>query len=214
MDREDPPVLTAELCDELLERWRRAGLPVATRLRPPLDGTSLSRRSEALGVRLSPEAIEWWGFHDGARVEPDDPLRAFARSITGGLDILSFDEAAELLTYWRGAARRAAEMTDPDLSDDSQFWYRDTFLPIFQSGGGHVALDCSLGQRARGSELFRISDEDAFDGLSSPIAAPLGSVVSWWIEAWDRGVLGWNAALPGFEYTGESVSGSTPWFLG
>lgn len=55
-----------ERLERLLRYWEHQGAPIASRLRRGLSGDDIDAAMDELGLRLPPEARQWFAFADGA----------------------------------------------------------------------------------------------------------------------------------------------------
>jgi len=153
------------------------GAPVADRLRPGLSDVEIDEVLGPLGIDLPEEARVWWKWHDGADPDGDRWIspRAFA--------YVSLGEATLIREEVRQQAQRAGTPDAPPPMDEPDYWWAPSWFPL-GSSGGTVACDYSVARH----EPSPIRVVDWWDEeFHRPKAASLGQMVSWWIDAFDRG---------------------------
>jgi hypothetical protein len=177
------PLLTEGLLEELAERWRAAGAPIADSLRPGLSDAEMDALVAPLGLRLPHEARVWWGWHDGAR--PSDRL-GVSWELGPGFGFFSLGEAVALYHEMRELFRDIWADEDPGMVD---YWWRPSWLPITECRGA-VRCDCAVSEDAPTPIYWAYSHDHDADGLTNPKVGSFGTLVCWWIEALDSG--GWR----------------------
>jgi cell wall assembly regulator SMI1 len=191
-----PPVLDLGLLGELEARWVQQGAPILQNLRGGLTPKEMDEQISSLGLRLPNEAKVWWGWHDGtgaARNRPHD------REIGRSLRFLSLAEAvAQARTSIKLAEQTAASFSgEPNTGDPGYWWWR-SWLPISPQSGGPIVLDC--GMRGEQTSPIRRIDWGADEQFWEPKARSFGELVSWWIDAFDRGAWRYDHGAKQWEY--------------
>ena len=153
---------------------RERGAPVVPRLRPSATPEALAAVEEHLGRPLPLEVRQWWGWHDGTDIKPDE--RAVRGSIGPGLIFLRTERAMEVTRECRDEAEDIAPENPDSL-------WRKTWLAI--GSLGKVACDCAVEFEAP----VPILDVDPHHApvLGAVSACSFGEMVRWWIEALEAG---------------------------
>ena len=147
--------------------------------------------TQPLGLELPTEGRVWWGWHDGTedvpecQIGPDLPFLSLA---------VALERRAEYL-------RLARELwgADADAAWDP------TWLPVTDPSRASIALDCSVPSGA--PSPIRVIEFEAAPSVNAvPRAESLGEVVALWVEAYDRGVWGFDAEKGLWEYRPERLS--------
>jgi cell wall assembly regulator SMI1 len=142
----------------------------------------------SLELTLPTEARVWWGWRDGASTMTNCAL---------GLDLLylPLEKALELYRRQLRIADQVAAGDDSLTAEDA--WPR-SWLPLSSTGrGAMMVCDCSVPDGA--PTPIRQVDLEFFNEAAEPAAASLGTVVSWWIDALDRGAWTYNSSLRRWE---------------
>lgn len=186
------PVLSDVLLSELHERWVAAGAPIAQRLRPGLSERRMSELMEPIGRTLPYEARLWWGWHDGAERAAPGEDRA-ARLVGPPFPFLSLEEALADYFRWRETVRTVVrgEAEPGRVEEWVDRWWPPHLLPLTHNVG---ALVCDLDTPDGAGTPVRWMEPSALhEGAPTPLARSLGEIVTWWIEAFDRGIWSYDA---------------------
>lgn len=106
---------------------------VLQRMRPGLSEDEILTAFVAAEVATTREAIRWWGWRDGSDVE-----------VLPGLGHISLTNALEGLEILRGQAVVAATTASIARISDPDAWWKQSWVPIFDTGGQpKTAIDCS-----------------------------------------------------------------------
>lgn len=172
------PLLSRDLLNELEARLRAARAPVAERLQPGLSEAQIDELTTPLGLQLPYEAREWWMWRDGVAVSPggDASVRTLGRFQLAPL--------AELVEHCLMVRELYAdvEAENPGLELWSEAWF-----PVLRADTREdVVCDCSI--QGRAPTPIQAFDPEFLDEDKKE-APSFGTLVSWWVEALDEGVL-------------------------
>lgn len=189
-------MLTVDGLEQLLDRWRSAGAPIAESLRPGLSEQAQDAIVTPLGLRLPHEARVWWGWHDGTNTT--------TASYAIGLDLLYLPLEKALGVYKRQLHVAATVASGDDSLSPEDVW-PDNWLPISIRGNGAMMVcDCSVPE---GSPTpIRHVDHEFFNQAVDPVAPSLGTVVSSWIDALDTGAWTFNPGLKRWDHDPSRLS--------
>jgi hypothetical protein len=163
-----------------LERyWVEQGAPVARRLRPGLTPSAMDALVGPLGLRLPAEAQTWWGWHDGAALQPGDLAKDI--ELRPGCE---FGSLADAVRIYRERREMAADV-HPD--DPDRLWPRP-LLPV--SRYGDIACWTDVPDGAPGP-MWEVDWHD--ERGPRPVASSFGEVVDWWLEQFAAGEVAWRA---------------------
>jgi cell wall assembly regulator SMI1 len=190
------PLLTEEMLEALVARWREQGAAIADDLRPGLAEAEMRAATEPFGLTLPAEARVWWGWHDGTA------------SMTGtsalGLDLLYLPLSTALAVY-QTQLRIAAQVAEgADSLAAGDVWPR-SWLPLSTKGAGMMMV-CDCGVPEGAPTPIRHVDHEFFDRSRTPVANSLGTVVTWWIDALDRGAWTYNRERRSWEELPERLA--------
>jgi cell wall assembly regulator SMI1 len=173
----------------LAARWEEQRAPVLTKLRPGLSGDAIDRASAACGLTLPTEARTWWGWHDGTNTT--------TATYAIGLDLLYLPLEKALAVYKRqlNVTQRVANGDDSLAPEDV---WPENWLPLSVKGNGAMMV-CDCGVPDGAPTPIRHVDHEFFNEARHPVARSFGTVVSWWIDALDRGAWTYNADLRRWE---------------
>jgi hypothetical protein len=195
----DAPLLDADLLAVLESRWRDQRWPGLERRRPGLRDDEIDAGTAPLGLRLPLEARRWWGWHDGIAIAPGD-LRKQHEFGGPGFVYLTLAAAVELYAEMRRIANEVAGPGEP-LSQD-ELWDPSWFPVTKAYNGGIVACDCSAPSAAR----TPIRAVHWKNGVVGEIRArSFGEMVSWWIDALDRGAWCYDLETGNWLYDWEQL---------
>jgi cell wall assembly regulator SMI1 len=184
-------MLDAQLLDRLSATWRAHGAPIEDALAPNRTVEFLTSDDGTLHVDLPEELRTWWAWHDGA-TKGRRPIHSWMMgpNLTPMSSTWSRD-------WWQTMMAEAATMATTVATDmpgtemaDTDYWWRETWVPLFSNGvGGTLVADCGLGPA--GVTPIRLVDWHHEKRLP-PATASLGQVVEWWIEAIELGIWTWD----------------------
>lgn len=169
--------LHTELLQELHQRWRAQGAPIADALAPGIDDEQIERLTAPLGLRVSEEARVWWRWHNGVASTADcarsswDRIGPTCRWRTPSLTARPVARWVLTSTAIRPRPRgRARGCPSPWTSCESSLTARCPTKPTYPS------------------RSFSFEEpEAAADGLPS-----LGELVRLWVEVIDSGAWRWR----------------------
>lgn len=165
----DPPVLTPELLEGLLESLTKAGFPTVQRLRPGLTVDQMDEITAPLGLVLPAEARVWWSRHNGGLDEaPIGSSHALAR-----------------LEEMVGQAQLLRRLHREGYEEAGVVTWDDRLLPLVHSET-MFGCDCSV-REGEPSPISVWIPKDAED-LREPVLPSLGSLVEIWTVAIDEGL--------------------------
>jgi cell wall assembly regulator SMI1 len=188
-------LLSEQRLDALAAGWREQRAPIADTLRPGLSGPVMDEATSSLDMTLPIEARVWWGWHDGASTMTNCAI---------GLDLifLPLENALDLYRRHLQTAEQLSAAGDVTTPDDA--WPR-SWLPMCSTGrGAMMVCDCSVPEGA--PTPIRHVDLEFFSEAAEPVAASLGTVVSWWLEALDRGAWSYNSSRQRWEEYPDRLS--------
>lgn len=176
------------LLRDLEQIWREVGdVKTLSALRPGLSEEEVRARTAHLPAPLPPEAVVWFGWHDGGEAGQGYGPRIGSSH----MEFLTLGKALRQYAWLCDfAADFAAEYGDredrPSLADAG---WDPRWFPLFQSMSGSVAgIDCSVNDEAAPIRVVAPSDLD-----KSAIDAPsLADVVAGWIEMYRTGAAQWR----------------------
>jgi len=170
------------LLDELEQRLRAFGAPIAGAFRP---GAAPERVREALaaeGVKPHDDLVIWWGWHDGAEVlppapsDPPIPPDSGENMLLGPWHVVSLDESVRF-RRWQRNEYEALGMGD---------LIPQSWVPVLVAGeAGELWADVE----ADGPAPLQIRDE-GYLGSEPPQFASLEEFVRLAIRAFDEGLVG------------------------
>ncbi len=161
-------VLSVELLEDLEKRWRDQRAPIAERLQPGLTVDEMETAVAPLGLELPEEAKVWWGWHDGAACADLGVPVAFSYA--------SLQHAVESAEFHRNLANEV-------MPEDPTWMWNWSWLPWSSDISG-----AALVIEARADmQVSPVSVHLKDDSADVPESAPsMGTLVSWWIELFDR----------------------------
>jgi cell wall assembly regulator SMI1 len=176
------------LLRDLEQIWREVGdVRTLAALRPGLSEAEVRARTAHLPAPLPPEAVVWFGWHDGGEAGQGYGPRIGSSH----MEFLTLEMALRQYAYQCDfAADFAAEYGDhedrPSLADAG---WDPHWFPLFMSMSGSVAgIECSVNDEAAPIRVVAPSDTD-----KSAIDAPsLSDVVAGWIEMYRTGAAQWR----------------------
>ncbi len=197
---EDAPLLTVELLEALAARWQAIGAPVADLLQPGLSDEEMDHLTEPLGLHVPYEARVWWGWHDGA---PSD-RKPFQREISGaGWKFFSLSRAVQEAEVQR---RRAEDIAGSREEAERILW-RWAWLPLSDDyHGGVIYVDGTADPDEGPTPIYYTEPEIGTRRADRPSARSFGEMVTWWIEAFDDGIYGYDAEQQCWTYDFERLS--------
>lgn len=176
----DPLILSDELLDQLEDRWRRQGAPVAGHLQPGRPVEEIVATLSTVGLSATEEALTWWSWHDGAR----------QREVVPAMRFLSVAQAvAETLRTRQTIAAAWADVPDV-LPEDV---WDPAWLMWLMGARSHAAIACD---GSPVSPVYHFRNEEPSIGTHPVGARSIGEVVGWWIEAIDGGALYYASDSP------------------
>jgi cell wall assembly regulator SMI1 len=202
MQSSDPdiPVLGPALLGALEDRWRSHRIPLIERLQPGVSAEEIDEVTSRIGVRLPVEARQWWQRHNG--VAARDIRYSRERIFAGpGFEYLPLAEAVE---RYRSLRRLAVEAAHDQVSNGltEAEWWNPAWFPITVAANGRViACDCSVSEGL--PTPIRSIKWGQDESWQEPRAASFGQVVCWWLEAFDAGAYGYDAANGAWTYRYE-----------
>lgn len=188
-------LLSAELLDSLLMRWRRLGAPIAEALLPGLVEEEMRRIADRAGLRLPRELRVWWGWRNGVR---DGGWRKTGRIVhdPSARDLgpkrvpLSLEQAVDLTLEYRRVAEEIADSepppTRPGVRD--RLW-RPEYLPLLFSDYQIV-----VGTGVKDDAPVPVHTHHWQEGRTPPKLPSLGDLICLWIDAIDRGAWTYDVA--------------------
>jgi hypothetical protein len=177
----------------LEELLGKQGAPMVSRLRPPATPEALAAVEEHLSRPLPLEVKQWWGWHDGTDIKPDE--RAAQGSLGPSFIFLRTERAIEVSQWCRNEAEDIAP-EDPD-----SLW-RKTWLAI--GGLSEVACDCDVEADAP-VPILKV-DPHLVDEVGAVAARSFGEMVRWWIEALETGAWFYHPEHNRWERRSELIS--------
>lgn len=81
----------AQRCDRLVEAFQAQGRAPESNLKPPLSLGEIEKFADGLGLKLPPEVVELYRWHNGVDQEDDDDVLLFRDNV-----FLSLDRACEV----------------------------------------------------------------------------------------------------------------------
>jgi hypothetical protein len=169
-----PEALSIELLDELEQRWRSQGAPVADQLQPGLSHAEMDALVAPLGLTLPDEPRVWWGWRNGAR--------GADLGVPVGFSHDSLQHAVERAGFQRRIAREVAD-------DDPSSMWRWSWLPwSYDISGAALVIEASDDAHVSPVSVHLIDD-----GSDIPVSAPsMGTLVRWWLELFDLGICAYD----------------------
>ncbi len=182
--RHDPPMLDLEMLREYDAQLRKTGVPVDDWARPGLSEEEMRETLAPLGLTLPSEARAWWGWRNGEDDASDGRLwRPYDRC-------LALDQAVAQYQQSRLVAERGAEKWEGMERDD--IWH-PTWFPLVKGDGAPITvIDCSVPEGAPTPITF--VDWEDLHTPTLPSARSLGEMISWWIDALERGAWRFDAS--------------------
>ncbi len=181
-------MLTAQLLDRLSVTWRSHGVPIEDALAPGRTVESFTSDDGTLHVNLPDELQMWWAWHDGG-IEGRRPISSWMMGPV--LIPMSSTMSRESWQTTMGlATEAAADAPEGTPLADRGYWWRETWVPLFNDGAGHLAADCEVGPA--GVTPIRRIEWGLYDGPPPPAADSLGQMVEWWIEMIELGIWTWD----------------------
>lgn len=172
------------------DQWRRQGVSVDDYLAPPTTRERVHEILTNVGLHACEEAVDWFTWHDGARVHP----LAFEVAPSPFLP-LSLEEA----TADRDSRREVAVLTASDVRgegcpelEDPDYYWEPTWLPIARDSGPRVvALELTADARDCPVRVIDpwASGEDSYRQVSAP---SLTEAVRLWMEWMEHGGWAWS----------------------
>jgi hypothetical protein len=174
----EEPMTGAEVTRALHEfeaRLRGLGVPVVDRLRPGLAPERAQAVAAEFGVRLSPDALAWWSWHDGDRERYEDDW-----GVPGLTPFTVFCGLRSALER-SAQARRVTWDADVDPDRPDLDWrFRPQWVTLLQAQAPLV-MDCTDADR----ESSPTGVWSADGGIGRTIS--LSERVGWWLWALDHG---------------------------
>lgn len=164
----------AESLVQLEDRLREQRVPIVDVLAPGIEEDQVRAALAPLGMEPPGELITWFAWHNGiTEVEP----QSFGQTLLNR-HVLS---VAQAVAEWHW------------LQPGPEPWqWNPTWLPFGSSTGmWRYAVDCTPPQAETATVRLASPDEGYFDESRRASVVGLASVVSWWIEALDRGWMRW-----------------------
>lgn len=192
---DDPPLLSIDLLEELAARWRAHKLPILDNLRLGISDDDIDTIVGPLGLGLPTEGKVWWGWHDGANVP-----RGYAddRYVGSHLEFLPLANAARHYEESRASFDEIGQPAD-------LWWPKNQFI-ITRKSSGDITFDSSVPQESP-SPIFSVlhHDRNPHIDFKNPAARSFGEMVTWWIEAWDDGIWGYDKDTGKWTYDWERL---------
>jgi hypothetical protein len=188
-------LLTSELLDAWLERWRSLGVPYVDAWQPGLSESDLAEAP----IDLPPELRTWWGWRNGTRnVERNG--RSGSVWMAPGLIALPLDAALARTD----ALRERVAAAEAHVGGSATSWLSHEQWIVLAVGATNVVA--SLEPSADGASAVRVVGADELLEPPRPAAPSLGTLVQWWIDAidtemywWDDEDDYWGSTTPPFE---------------
>lgn len=174
------------LLEELAERWRRCGLPVADRLQPGLAVDEIEATFGRLGLAATDDLKTWWGWHNGVA----DAARTRASFMSPSYRFYSLGDAVRFYERGREEAARFVERVELPPNAANEVWRPEWFCVTSGVGGQGVLADCSVD--ADQPTPIRMMDPHA--ERNGDVVATFKDMVQWWIDAFDCGAWSYDAA--------------------
>lgn len=165
--------LSSEHLDQLEQLLTEQRAPVVQHFRPPASTESLAAVESYLGLPLPHELQQWWRWHDGTDLTPDES----ARSLIGPFFTFLNSQRSIAVTQER---REIAADIDPD---EPETYWGSTWLALGTLGS--MACQCAVESDAPAPVLDVDYHKAAYPG--AVVAQSLGEMVRWWIEALESG---------------------------
>jgi cell wall assembly regulator SMI1 len=139
----------ARFAAQLEAAWRRAGAPIADALAAGATPETLQALEEQAGLKVPPELVAWWSWHDGVVRTGEGPTYEPQAMISPRWSMLSATEA-----FAEHASRRShAESPylprdlwpEASLGSDPHDWegqWLHSWLPVFTLGAYVLYVDC------------------------------------------------------------------------
>jgi cell wall assembly regulator SMI1 len=178
-------------CLEALLRKREA--PIVPRLQPPATPEALAAVEGHLGRPLPLEVRQWWGWHDGTDIAPDE--LAVQGTIGPSFLFLRTERAIDLTRECRADAEDIAP-EDPDA-----LWKKN-WLAIATLD--RMACDCAVEADAP-VPILKV-DPHLVDEVGAVAARSFGEMVRWWIEALEAGAWVFDTERGRWERRSELIS--------
>jgi hypothetical protein len=188
-------LLSTEQLDVLERHWQRQRMPIARNLRSGLSDGEMDALVADLGISLPSEARTWWRWHDGA-----DMPRGYAddRYLRPYFEFLPLEAAIEL--YLNSRAGWADEREGAD------YWWPPNQFSIARLSSGDVTFDSAVAEGEPTPIYFSHSHDRRPDiDFAQPGARSWGELVSWWIEAWEQGIYGYDPDTLQWRYEIERI---------
>lgn len=183
-------LLDYDLLGHLHDAWTRQRAPIAGALRPGLSSEEIHERGRSLGLEIPREAQEWWGWHDGARLDAAPSQRFFGPRH----EFLTLSEAVERCQFCRDVA---LEVSGTQEASD----WRWSWLPITRDKHPLV-LECAGGDNEPvPARSFSFEEPDA----ASEGAASFGELVTVWLEAMECGAWRYDESSGFWDYDWEKL---------
>jgi len=191
---EAPRLLSADLLEALADRWRVREAPITQNLRPGLTDDQMDSITDPLGLQLPAEARVWWGWHDGANLSSG---YADDRYVGSDLEFLPLANAARHYTEGRAEFDR--------MGMPATFWWPANQFTVTTKSSGDITVDCAVSDGAPSPIFFVRHDRNPEVDFATPSARSFGEMVTWWIEAWDDGIWGYDKHTGQWSYEWERL---------
>lgn len=101
---------------------------------------------------------------------------------------MSYKESRD---WWQWSLRKAQEVAadapEGTPNADPGYWWRSSWVPLFNDGTGYLVGDCDLGEPGV-APIRRIEWGPDLDVVARPRTDSFGQLVEWWIEALELGL--------------------------
>lgn len=172
------------LLEELEQIWHEVGdVKTIEALRPGLSEAEVRARTAHLPAPLPPEAVIWFGWHDGGEAGQGYGPRIGSSH----MEFFTLEHALKQYAFLCDFAKELAVEFDGSLADAG---WDPSWFPLFQSMSGAVGgIDCSV-STGRDAPIRVVApsdgDKDTID------AASLSDVVCGWIDMYRTGTAQWR----------------------
>jgi cell wall assembly regulator SMI1 len=178
-------MLTEQLLDRLAATWRAHGVPVEEALAPGTDVSSFTSDDGSRHVELAAELRTWWAWHDGGRA---DASSVFSWQMGPLLQPMSSSRSRAIWQRSFAMAKDgAADAPEGTPLADPEYWWRASWIPLFNDGTADLVGDCELGEPGV-APIRRIEWGPDLGETARPRTNSFGQLVEWWIEAVELGL--------------------------
>jgi hypothetical protein len=179
------------LLEEKLARmeaaWRQQDAPIVDFLAPGLSEAELNRWEEETQLPLPPELRVWWGWHNGAALQPPGGV-PYSRTIgPGWWEFLSLEDATRERAWRLGGNWRPF----PADLDDWQGDWAEPWLPMVTADRYCLLVDCSA---ATPNGHVPVLDSEA-DDVFTPCAVSVSQLIDLWVFVLEEGYSLWSAEI-------------------